>query len=107
MRHWGALLFVAFAAPAPARCGLPRCGRISGHHFMPRRVPGVLCMPSYRFKFYDPNSRSEKLGAAVLADDNEAVAFAQRVMRELVRSDETLYATWMTKITEKERTVAS
>jgi hypothetical protein len=64
-------------------------------------------MPSYRFKFYDPNSRSEKLGAAVLADDNEAVAFAERVMRELIRSDEELYATWMTKITEKERTVAS
>jgi hypothetical protein len=64
-------------------------------------------MPSYRFKFYDPNSRSEKFGAAVLADDAEAVAFAQRVVRELVRSDEELYATWIVKITEKERTVAS
>ncbi len=64
-------------------------------------------MPSYRFKFYDPNSRSEKLGAAVLADDDEAVAFAQRVMRELIHSDEQLYATWMVKITAKERKVAS
>ena len=27
----------------------------------------VFGMPSYRFKFYDPNSRSEKLGSAVLA----------------------------------------
>ena len=44
----------------------------------------VFGMPSYRFKFYDPNSRSAKLGAAVLADDDEAVAFAQRVMRELI-----------------------
>ena len=63
-------------------------------------------MPSYRFKFYDPNSRSEKLGAAVLADDNEAVAFAQRVIRELKHSDK-LYAAWMVNITEKGRTVAS
>jgi hypothetical protein len=38
----------------------------------------------------DPDSRSEKLGAAVLADDDEAVAFAQRVMRELIHSDEQL-----------------
>jgi hypothetical protein len=67
----------------------------------------VFGMPSYRFKFYDPNSRSEKLGAAVLADDDEAVAFAQRVMRELIHSDEQLYATWMVKITAKERKVAS
>ena len=64
-------------------------------------------MPSYRFKFYDPNSRSEKLGAAVLADDDQAVAFAQRVMRELIHSDEKLYAAWMVKITAKERKVAS
>jgi hypothetical protein len=64
-------------------------------------------MPSYRFKFYDPNSRSEKLGAAVLADDDEAVAFAQRVTRELIHGDEQLYATWMVKITAKEREVAS
>jgi hypothetical protein len=64
-------------------------------------------MPSYRFKFYDANSRSEKLGAAVLSDDDEAVAFAQRVMRELIHSDEKLYAAWMVKITAKERKVAS
>ena len=41
----------------------------------------VFRMPSYRFKFYDPNSRSEKLGSAVLVDDEEAVGFAQRVVR--------------------------
>jgi hypothetical protein len=66
----------------------------------------VFGMPSYRFKFYDPNSRSEKLGAAVLADDDEAVAFAQRVMPELIHSDGQLYATWMVKITAKDRKVA-
>jgi hypothetical protein len=63
-------------------------------------------MPSYRFKFYDPNSRSEKLGAAVLADDDEAVAFAQRVIRELIHGEQ-LYAECMVKITAKEREVAS
>jgi hypothetical protein len=43
----------------------------------------------------------------VLADDDEAVAFAQRIVRELIRSDQQLYATWIAKITEKECTVAS
>ena len=63
-------------------------------------------MPSYRLKFYDPNSRSEKLGAAVLADDNEAVAFAQRVARKLIHSDEKTYAKWSVEITARERKVA-
>ena len=77
----------------------PTCGRHAQFK--------VFGMPGYRFKFYDPNSRSEKLGAAVLADDDEAVAFAQRVTRELIHGDEQLYATWMVKITAKEREVAS
>jgi hypothetical protein len=64
-------------------------------------------MPSYRFKFYDPISRSEKLGAAVLADDDDAVAFAQRVMRELIHTDDKLYAKWIVEITARERKVAS
>jgi len=58
-------------------------------------------MPSYRFKFYDPNSRSEKLGAAVLADDDEALSFAKRVVRELIHSDEKLYATWKVELTAR------
>jgi len=64
-------------------------------------------MPSYRFKFYDPNSRSEKLGSAVLVDDEEAVGFARRVMRELIHGDEKLYATWKVEITARERKIAS
>ena len=64
-------------------------------------------MPSYRFKFYDPNSRSQKLGAAVLADDDEAVAFAQRVVRELIHSDEKLYAAWKVEITARQHKVAN
>jgi len=63
-------------------------------------------MPSYRFKFYDPNSRSEKLGAAVLADDDEALSFAKRVVRELIHSDEKLYATWKVELTARGRKVA-
>jgi hypothetical protein len=64
-------------------------------------------MPSYRFKFFDPNSRSQKLGAAVLAGDDEAVAFAQRVIRELIRSDEKLHAAWKVEITARQRKVAN
>jgi len=60
---------------------------------------------TYRFKFYDPNSRSEKLGAAVLADDDEALGFAQRVIRELAHSD-AIYATGTIEITTGKRTVA-
>jgi hypothetical protein len=66
----------------------------------------VFGMPGYRFEFYDPNSRSEKLGAAVLADDDEAVAFARRLIRELIGSDEK-HATWRLEITARERKVAS
>jgi hypothetical protein len=77
---------------------VPTCGRHAQFK--------VFGMPGYWFKFYDPNSRSEKLGAAVLADDDEAVAFARRVIRELIGSDEK-HATWRVEITARERKVAS
>jgi len=64
-------------------------------------------MPSYRFKFYDPNSRSEKRGAAVLASDNEAAQLAHRVIRELIHDDEKLYTMWMVEITARDRKVAT
>jgi hypothetical protein len=67
----------------------------------------VIGMPSYRFKFYDPNSRSEKRGAAVLASDNEAVGFAHRVIRQLIHDDKKLYAMWMVEITARDRKVAT
>jgi len=63
---------------------VPRCGRNFGSHFASGTLSSGVGMPSYRFKFYDPNSRSEKRGAAVLASDNEAAQFAHRVIRELI-----------------------
>lgn len=44
-------------------------------------------MPNYRFKVHDMSTGSEKLGAAVLGDDDEALAFAQLMIRNLVQSD--------------------
>ena len=56
-------------------------------------------MPNYQFKAHDIRTGSEKLGAAVLADDDEALAFAKRVIRELIRSDANLYTTWTMEVT--------
>ena len=64
-------------------------------------------MPNYRFKFYDPNGGSEKLGAAVFVEDDEAIGFVHRVIRELIHSDEKLYTTWKVDITTRERKLAS
>jgi hypothetical protein len=64
-------------------------------------------MPHYRFKAHDIRTGSEKLGTAVLADDDEALAFAKRVIRELINSDAKLYTTWMMEVTAGKRIVAS
>jgi hypothetical protein len=62
-------------------------------------------MPNYKFKSHD-GAGSEKVGAAVLADDDEALGFAKQVIRELMRRDASLYTTWMMEITEGKREVA-
>jgi hypothetical protein len=64
-------------------------------------------MPNYQFKAHDIRTGSEKLGAAVLADDEEALTFAKRVIRELIRSDANLYTTWTMEVTAGRRSVAS
>ena len=64
-----------------------------------------ICMPNYKFKVYNVSAEFEKLGAAVLADDNEARGFAERVIRELARSNAT-YATGTMEITTGKRTIA-
>jgi hypothetical protein len=56
---------------------------------------------------HDSVTGAEKLGAAVLADDDEAVAFAKRVIRELIQRDAKLYATWTMEVTAGRRSVAS
>ena len=64
-------------------------------------------MPNYRFRAHDSVTGAEKLGAAALADDDEAVAFAKRVIRELIHRDAKLYATWTMVVTAGSRSVAS
>jgi hypothetical protein len=63
-------------------------------------------MPAYKFRAHD-GAGSEKVGAAVLADDDEAVAFGKRVVAEMMRVDAELYFTWTMEITAGKREVAS
>ena len=63
-------------------------------------------MPNYRFKAHDRDTGAEKLGVAVLADDDEALAFAKRVIRELIHIDAKLFATWTMYVTAGKRSVA-
>ena len=62
-------------------------------------------MPNYKFKVQDGSIGSEKIGAAVLADDDEAVGFAQRVIRELAHND-AIYTTGTMEITTGKHKVA-
>jgi hypothetical protein len=65
-------------------------------------------MPNYRFKVHDGGTGSETLGAAVLGDDGEALAFANRVIRELKHHDAKLYSkSWTIEVTAGKRGVAS
>jgi hypothetical protein len=63
-------------------------------------------MPNYRFKAHHSVTGTKKLGAAVLADDDEALAFAKRVIRELIHRDAKLYATWTMEVTAGRRSVS-
>ena len=64
-------------------------------------------MPNYRFRAHDSVTSAEKLGASILTDDDEALAFAERVIRELMQRDAKLYATWTMEVTAGKRSVAS
>jgi hypothetical protein len=65
-------------------------------------------MPNYKFKVHDGGTGSETLGAAVLGDDDEALAFANRVIRELIHHDARLYTkSWTMEVTAGKRGVAS
>ena len=74
-----------------------------------RALPaGFIEMPNYRFKAHDRGAGAEKSGAAVLADDDEALAFAKRVIRELMRQDTKRYTTsWTMEITAGTRSIAN
>ena len=43
----------------------------------------------------------------MFVEDEEAIGFAHRVIRELIHSDEKLYTTWKVDITTRERKLAS
>ena len=59
-------------------------------------------MPNYRYVLHDGAIQTETLGNIELSDDAEAVAFGQRVMREMKRPAS--YAGCAMKIMEGERT---
>jgi hypothetical protein len=63
-------------------------------------------MPNYKFKAHD-SSGSERAAAAVLADDDEAVALARRVIAELMKQDAELYTTWTMDVVAGKRSVSS
>ena len=63
-------------------------------------------MPNYRFKVHD-GAGAERFGAAILADDDEAIAFAKRVMKGLMHRDADLYVTGRMEITAAGRSLAN
>jgi hypothetical protein len=58
-------------------------------------------MPNYCYVLHDRAIQTETLGTIELSDDAEAVAFGERVMREMKRPAS--YAGWAMKIMEGER----
>jgi hypothetical protein len=63
-------------------------------------------MPNYKFRAHD-GAGAEKVDSAVLADDDEALAFGKRVSQEMMRRDAGLYSSWTIEITTGRRHVAS
>jgi Domain of unknown function (DUF6894) len=64
-------------------------------------------MLSYHFAMRkNGTGQVEGLGFMVLADDSEALAFAEQVIRDLMNEDRN-YASWTMDITDGERPVGS
>jgi hypothetical protein len=64
-------------------------------------------MPIYHFTLYADATKSEDLGYMPMADDAEALAFARRIIRELMQRYSAEYAGSSMHITEGERAVSS
>jgi hypothetical protein len=65
-------------------------------------------MPAYSFVVRNNDATEiEGLGGMTLADDGEALAFGDRVIRDLMREDAGQYAAWTMEVAEDERAVAS
>ena len=59
-------------------------------------------MPSYRYVLHNGATQTETLGAIALSDDAEAIAFGERVMRDMTHPAS--YAGCAMKIMDGERT---
>jgi hypothetical protein len=64
-------------------------------------------MPIYHFTLYADATNSADLGYMPMADDADALAFARRIIRELMQRHSGEYADSSMHITEGERPVGS
>jgi len=63
-------------------------------------------MIGYQFNLHD-DTRHEELGSVALVDDDAAIAFGKRVIRDLLRKDDEHLHGWTMEIAAGERSVAS
>jgi hypothetical protein len=65
-------------------------------------------MPAYSFVVRNNDATEiEKLGAMELANDNAALAFGRRMIRDLMREGAEQHAGWTMDVAKGERAVAS
>jgi hypothetical protein len=64
-------------------------------------------MPHYQFSIHEAGAKSEKLGSDNLDNDAEALAFANRVIRDLMYGKDKRSAGWTMDIADGERAVSS
>ena len=62
-------------------------------------------MSIYRFVLRNPDGQVEELGPMLLHDDREAVAFGERMVRDLVADNPTLHAGFVMEVIDGNRTV--
>jgi hypothetical protein len=72
---------------------------------MPQIV--VQLMPAYQFVTRNNGTGSEHLGWMDLLDDATAIAFGNRLMRDMMHGAPRRYAGWTINITQDTRTVGS
>ena len=64
-------------------------------------------MLAYSFAVRNSATEIEKLGSMELANDDAALAFGKRMIRDLMREGAKQYAGWTMNVAEDERAVAS
>jgi hypothetical protein len=73
----------------------------------PARNIGIAAMSIYRFVLRKPCGQVEELGTIPLPDDSEAIAFGERVVRDLVKDDPAPYTGTIMDVIEGSRSVSS